>query len=104
MTITEEMRLTNAYQYFKENFNEGYFIERSVNSNKYVKDVILFEIVKQETYSTRSCSCYVAFDVAKALSKEFNVPIQQRAKETIWLNDNPENYKPSRGQKITFHE
>lgn len=104
MIIDNEIRQTPFYKQMENKIKEGYFIEKSVNtSNNNKNKVVLYTFKKVNEDGTKSINCYLAYDVAKAVSKEFNTQIVETEKETVWLNDNPEHYKPHPGHKITIH-
>ena len=104
MIINQEIRQTPFYNQLKTKIQEGYFIEKSVNRRSGTKtNVTLYTLQKQDKDGGRTISCYFAYDVAKAIEKEFNTPIKEKTGEVVWLNDYPEHYKPHPGHKITLH-
>ncbi len=104
MKIDNEMRQAPFYKQMAVKIQEGYFIEKSKNLNiGRTKITILYTFKKVNEDGTRSINCYLAHDVATAISKEFNTEIVEDSKENVWLNDNPEHYKPHAGHKITYH-
>ena len=104
MIIDNEIRQTPFYIQTQSKIKDGYFIEKSKNLNiGRTKVTILYTFKKVNKDGTKSINCYLAHDVATAISKEFNTKIVEEEKETIWLNDNPEHYKPHAGHKITMH-
>lgn len=104
MEINQEIRQTPFYNQLKQQINEGYFIEKSINRRSGEKSkTVLYTLLKKECDGTKVISCYFAYDVAKAIEKEFNQKIESRQEEVVWLNDYPEHYKPHPGHKITIH-
>ena len=90
---------------FQDMFRNGYYILHTKNVTKFNdnKIVHLYSIVKDENETTKSINCYIASDVIKTLVKDCGAKIVNADRTSIWLNKNPQAYKPSKGCKMTFH-
>ena len=86
---------------FKNMFTDGWYIEESENCERLSrKPVKLWEMVKKHKDGSKSSRYYFAYDVVQLLTKECGAKVVKKQKTVVWLNDNPNRYKPKKGHKI----
>lgn len=89
---------------FRDDFSNGWYIEQSSNCRSSISEKIeLFAMKKDNEDGTKSIRYYFAKDVVRILVDECGAVVVKNKTLSIWLNDNPFNYKPKKGCKISFH-